>query len=148
MLAAGMVVDHSKSASGERASFSSRLSITDQTFLPRQARPTTRPLAPAGADASAGHAICKTYLSEMGVPRLRMEVRVILVSFRAALDKARPGEVQALRARAHGLIDDVRAQAASPEDHAVLQDAHASIERVEATDDRRATPPARTRKDP
>ena len=74
-----------------------------------------------------------------------MEVRVILVSFRAALDKARPEDVQALRARAHGLLDDVRAQAASREDHAVLEDAHATIESVEVSAGPSATPGARAR---
>jgi len=85
----------------------------------------------------------------MGVPRLHMEVRVILVSFRAALYKARPEDVQALRARAHGLIDDVRAQAESREDHAVLEDALAKVEAAPLTlADRTATPRARARTDP
>lgn len=71
----------------------------------------------------------------MGVPRLPLEVRAILVSFRAALSKTRPEDVQALRARALGLLDDVRASAASLEDRALLEDARGKVDRLtEATD--------------
>jgi hypothetical protein len=64
----------------------------------------------------------------MDVPRLRLEVRVILVSYRAALKKAHPDEVVALRARAHGLLDEVRARADSPEDGELLSGADAELD--------------------
>jgi hypothetical protein len=66
----------------------------------------------------------------MSDERFRLKIRTVLVTFRSAILLAPPADLDRVRARATQLLGEIRHDALSDEQRAVVDEAHAEVSRI------------------